>query len=1109
MHRTHEGVAIGTKNQTSTGTSSGTATTTLSPQVQAAYNSLLTQLGGVSSGTNAATNAATSGLGALAATPNANYGAAGATLSGATAPAYASISNYLSPYLSGALQTQIASQNQQNAQQQQQVIGNAAAQGALGGNRVGVAQGQLAGQQAIANNAANSSLINSAYQQAENAALSGQQNQIAAGSAQSNLGNAQNASTLSNLLGQLSAGSSQFANLGTLSGATSGLSNSGQTISTTGTTSQTQPAGNWISSLLGAGLGIAGLFDRGGVVPHYDAGGSIGNAAQLMSALNSTLEASRPAQNGNQANDNSASPLGNLASQAQMKAGVSNIRNWLTPHSMPLGLGETGGFGSSYNRGGLVRGYDDGGYVTPPPAFYSGLLDQIVNQPDTGPSSYGTAGNTALMPAVDASPAPQPMLPENGYTGLSDQIVAAPRSVQPQLIGNTDVTVPASYGDAVDHVASAGPSAMVNATRPKAFTLADPSMEILPPDVTPLSRAATRGQSMRAQGFPVAGLGALAQADEQAYGLPSGYLSRTAQIESGGNPTASNPSGASGLFQFMPATARQYGLGNPNNPVAATNAAARLAADNASVMTKALGRDPTAGELYLAHQQGAGGALALLRNPSAPAASIIGAGAVIQNGGTPDMTAGQFATMWENRFGAGDNGARGVVPNAVTPTGAPAGGIPGGLGITPPGGYGVPDSNAGYATNIEGVLQSLKAGKGLNLSPDARMGLLSAAAGMMSGTSPFALTNVGTGVQQGLKTWQDQQAVERQNALANSAIGAEQGALGLSGEQLQLAAAKNKADIAQEIAQAGATNVEAARNRFVQTPIGMLEYDPTNPDAPPKVIPYGQMMGGSSVSTPGAAAPEPKPDADGFVTTAPAAPGVSPLLMNPTTAPLVVQQTQTALAGAQGDAINAQALNAQLQELGDLSKSLPASGFLAQGAGFNQRVEAVRGINSALQSMGIAPLDPQDVGTAEGMKKLATQLQFAVADAVKNDPAAATIAQAASASPSGENTAQGFSRIVGNIEALNKRSVDRYQFLQSWANSHYGDLTGADVAFNQLNPPKAYVAYGQKIAKDFSARPVGQQGTQANPITPTSQADIDNAAPGTVFSVDGKLMVKR
>ena len=71
-----------------------------------------------------------------------------------------------------------------------------------------------------------------------------------------------------------------------------------------------------------------------------------------------------------------------------------------------------------------------------------------------------------------------------------------------------------------------------------------PAMEILPPDVTPLWRATARDQSMRAQGFPVAGLGALAQADEQAYGLPSGYLSQTAQIESGGNPTASNPSGA-------------------------------------------------------------------------------------------------------------------------------------------------------------------------------------------------------------------------------------------------------------------------------------------------------------------------------------------------------------------------------------------------------------------------------------------------------------------------------------------------------------------------------------------------------------------------------------
>lgn len=137
------------------------------------------------------------------------------------------------------------------------------------------------------------------------------------------------------------------------------------------------------------------------------------------------------------------------------------------------------------------------------------------------------------------------------------------------------------------------------------------------------------------------------------YGISPDFLARTAQIESGGNPNAKNASGAAGLFQFIPSTAKKYGLTNPNDPVAATDAAARLAADNKASLTKSLGREPTDAELYLAHQQGAGGAAKLLRNPDAKASDVVGMKAVIQNGGRPDMTAGQFAKMWTDKYGSG------------------------------------------------------------------------------------------------------------------------------------------------------------------------------------------------------------------------------------------------------------------------------------------------------------------------------------------------------------------------------------------------------------------------------------------------------------------------
>lgn len=119
-----------------------------------------------------------------------------------------------------------------------------------------------------------------------------------------------------------------------------------------------------------------------------------------------------------------------------------------------------------------------------------------------------------------------------------------------------------------------------------------------------------------------------------------------AGIESTFNPNAKNPSGASGLFQFMPGTAAQYGLTNPFDPEASTRAAIRLMRDNGAHLRKKLGREPTLGELYLAHQQGAGGASKLLRNPDALAVDIVGRQAVLQNGGTADMSARAFANKW-------------------------------------------------------------------------------------------------------------------------------------------------------------------------------------------------------------------------------------------------------------------------------------------------------------------------------------------------------------------------------------------------------------------------------------------------------------------------------
>lgn len=151
---------------------------------------------------------------------------------------------------------------------------------------------------------------------------------------------------------------------------------------------------------------------------------------------------------------------------------------------------------------------------------------------------------------------------------------------------------------------------------------------------------------------------------ERRYALPNGYLSRTASIESRNDPNARNPnSSAEGLFQFTDRTARGYGLNNKFDPVASTDAAGRLAADNRAALKRALGRDPTPGELYLAHQQGAGGAIKLLSNPNARAVDVVGQDAVHLNGGDPNMTAQQFAGRWISKLdGRADAPAPGAQP---------------------------------------------------------------------------------------------------------------------------------------------------------------------------------------------------------------------------------------------------------------------------------------------------------------------------------------------------------------------------------------------------------------------------------------------------------------
>jgi hypothetical protein len=96
------------------------------------------------------------------------------------------------------------------------------------------------------------------------------------------------------------------------------------------------------------------------------------------------------------------------------------------------------------------------------------------------------------------------------------------------------------------------------------------------------------------------------------------FAYQMASKESSFKPDVSSPTGCRGLFQFSKGTGGHYGIygeggDQRGDPVANTKAFVKLTQDNAAYLKDKLGREPTWAELAMAHQQGAGGAVKLIR----------------------------------------------------------------------------------------------------------------------------------------------------------------------------------------------------------------------------------------------------------------------------------------------------------------------------------------------------------------------------------------------------------------------------------------------------------------------------------------------------------------
>lgn len=142
---------------------------------------------------------------------------------------------------------------------------------------------------------------------------------------------------------------------------------------------------------------------------------------------------------------------------------------------------------------------------------------------------------------------------------------------------------------------------------------------------------------------------------EQEYDLPTGFLATTASIESSlGKNMSNNLSSAKGMFGFIDSTAKQYDV-DVYDWKSSSLGAAKLAAANKKSLHERLNKTDISGaELYLAHQQGAGGAASLLSRPTAMAVDVVGTKAISNNvpsdkKGTT-FTAQQFSDLYVDKY---------------------------------------------------------------------------------------------------------------------------------------------------------------------------------------------------------------------------------------------------------------------------------------------------------------------------------------------------------------------------------------------------------------------------------------------------------------------------
>ena len=714
------------------GSKSPAQTTTVNsppPQVLAQYQKVVDQANQVAqtpyqsyggqlvAGVNGQQNAGISGVNQYANSAQPYYsGAAGLTLAGA-GPANAQqfsgqgVGQYMSPYQQQVIDATMAQINNQNAQQQTALQGNAISAGAFGGDRAGIAQAQLGGQQAIAANSTLANLNNQNYSQALGEFNNQQTTQL--GAQQANLA-------------RLSGAGAQLGSLGTAA-QTAGLQGAGAQLQAGGLQQQTSQAQDtaaynqflqqqaypfqttqWLANISeGIGSNSGGTSTTSSPAPS-SAGGIAGGLLSLGSMF---------LKHGGRVDgrDHYAAGGGTVMPYADAQSWVPGVGALGVGHSMPTGSPGAGGAVGAQQQGLGAAGLQSGLKTFGDAFKNSSLGDHVQDALQDFGDNLGFAHGGVVRPhyADGGDIDPNALMFDPAALGVAPSDLSSPQVPVDAPAAATIAHVPTPKGLGLSHL----PDSQVVQFDPSS---GNPT-SVAPDSAVAAISDATAPRNVRNNNPGNIEDGPFAQ------GLP-GYAGSDGRFARFANQDAGAAAqdhllasyGAKGFDTPLSIISRWAPAGDgSNNPSA-----------YAGFVAKQLGISPT-DKIDMTDPA--------MRSRLASAMATFEGGGATGGGNVPPPNALAF-------------------DNTRSTSDAPMPGV---------GAASTPTAPTAAQTDDRGPLSQLL---GLHLSPQARQSLLAAGLGMMASKSPWAGVQIGEGGLAGLNQYNTATNLARQQGLANASI---------------------------------------------------------------------------------------------------------------------------------------------------------------------------------------------------------------------------------------------------------------------------------------------------------------------------------------------------